>query len=213
MSFLTFRSYPSQAKAEETGVLFRTWDIPFKIISTDDTFDPSFSFNRGATRWEMKIPDDQFDRANQLMEEQALNTPLPQDHYLRGFSEEELIEVLTKPDEWSEQDFVWAQQLLAAQGKEMTEEALQLLKQQRLAKLREPDSSSPSWTFIAYLAALAGGIVGIGIGYTLWLSKKTLPNGERVYRYRPQDRRHGLRIFVLGTLVGGITFVVSFYSV
>ncbi|HAA17830.1 MAG TPA: hypothetical protein DCR93_01605 [Cytophagales bacterium] len=209
MSFLTFRSYPTQVQAEEVGVLLRQQDIPFKINSTDDTFDPTFSFNRAATQWELKIPQDHFDRANFLMEQEALNTPLPKEHFLRGFSEKELIEVLTKPDEWSEQDFVWARLLLADQGKVMSDEALKRLKDQRLAVLRTPEAGSPFWTFAAYLAALAGGIVGIGIGYSLWMGKKTLPNGERVWRYRLQDRRHGLRIFVLGAFVATITAVVS----
>ena len=50
-----------------------------------------------------------------------------------------------------------------------------------------------------YVLAALGGIVGVFIGHHLNTTKKTLPNGQRVYIYNADDRAHGKWIFFLGS--------------
>lgn len=44
-------------------------------------------------------------------------------------------------------------------------------------------------------------VLGILIGYSLWTSKKTLPNGQIVHSYSEQDRGHGKNIFYIGLII------------
>ncbi|WP_431243320.1 hypothetical protein ACQ9BO_01130 [Flavobacterium sp. P21] len=60
-----------------------------------------------------------------------------------------------------------------------------------------------------YLFSLLGGGIGMVIGYSLWTSKKTLPNGERVYSYNEADRKHGKTIFILGTIIFPLVLLIK----
>lgn len=42
------------------------------------------------------------------------------------------------------------------------------------------------------------------MGWHLYTLKKTLPNGEKVFIYNNQDRKHGWKIFILG--ITGLIF-------
>jgi len=52
-----------------------------------------------------------------------------------------------------------------------------------------------------YFFVLFGAVVGIIIGWSLYKSKKTLPNGQSVFVYRNEDRMQGSRILLMGTIV------------
>ena len=72
--------------------------------------------------------------------------------------------------------------------------------------LAKPEESQKSWIIAVYLFSFLGGGVGVIIGYSLWSSKKTLPNGERIYSYKSEDRKHGKNIFIIGLIVFSNTY-------
>ena len=144
-----------------------------------------------------------FERGSQLLA--ALNqhalSELDPGHYLFKFSDEELVDILVKPDEWSALDVALASQLLRKRGRDISADTLQLLRQRRVAELAQPDQDHKALVRSGYLSALLGGFLGIIIGYQLYSSRKQLPTGQRVYSYSPTDRVHGLRILVLGIVM------------
>ncbi|MFZ1693192.1 MAG: hypothetical protein WAT74_08360 [Flavobacteriales bacterium] len=123
---------------------------------------------------------------------------VPDDHYLHGFSDEELTSILIKPDEWSAEDAIWAQELLRQRGKPVSAEALRMVRETRLEDLRQEAPPQTPWIFFGYVSAFLGGFLGIAIGWYLNTSKRTLPNGERVHVYRREDRVHGARMVFIG---------------
>ena len=164
--------------------------------------DPLFVGN--GTIWHLvKLPGEDFDRAETALLEMARGEEedVPADHYLQSFTDRELMEVLVRPDEWSADDAVWAQQLLRQRGKPVSSEAIELLRKARVDDLRAEEPAQTPWLFLGYVLALLGGLLGIIIGWYINTSKKTLPNGERVSVYGPQDRKHGARIFILGLVM------------
>ena len=120
------------------------------------------------------------------------------DYHLFQFTDEELMEVIFKSDEWSPLDLVLAQKILKERGKEIDIIQTSKLKQERLVELSKPDKSETLWIVLGYIFSLFGGILAIIIGWLLLSQKKTLPNGVRVYANSPSDRKHGNRIFLLG---------------
>lgn len=64
--------------------------------------------------------------------------------------------------------------------------------------LSQQESGNSLWTIVGYISALLGGLLGIVIGLTLWRAKKILPNGERIFIYKPSDRWHGMVISIIG---------------
>jgi hypothetical protein len=123
------------------------------------------------------------------------------DHYLFGFTNEELLALLAVPDEWSEFDYQLAIIILKDRGHEVSPEIVDELRQDRLRELAKPDTKNRVWIVIGYLLAAMGGLLGIIIRWHLATFKKTLPNGERVYDYSPRAREHGQRIGLMGTVM------------
>ena len=93
----------------------------------------------------------------------------------------------------------------------MTKEDILEAKNKRIEELRQPDRSSSKWIDLGYVFAILGGFLGFIIGYLLLTQKKTLPNGERVFAYSLEDRKHGKRILYVGVFF--FMFYVFYYFV
>lgn len=91
--------------------------------------------------------------------------------------------------------------ILTARGCEIGESTIELLRKQRLKELSRPEEGQADWILEAYLSVLLGGITGVFVGWHLQSYKKTLPDGRWVYGYRVADRRHGVRILLLGVVM------------
>ena len=114
-----------------------------------------------------------------------------------SFTDEELIDVIEKSDEWNRFDVQLAQKLLKERGNEITTEQINELKKQRIIELSKPEEGQNVYIIIGYVCALLGGLLGIFIGWHLLTYKKTLPNGNRIYAYSDNDRKQGNRILIL----------------
>jgi hypothetical protein len=166
-------------------------------------FDPSFANNQLTSKFTVKLALADFEQASQVLadlDKDALSQANP-NHYLFTFSDEELFDLLVKPDEWSSFDVALASQLLRKRGRDISPDTLKLLRQHRVAKLAEPDRDHTIWIRSGYVSALLGGLLGFFIGYHLYAHRNQLPDGRRVYAYSPKDRVHGLRIMTLGAIM------------
>ncbi|MFY8036838.1 MAG: hypothetical protein ACOVMQ_06705, partial [Cyclobacteriaceae bacterium] len=126
---------------------------------------------------------------------------IEKDYYLYSFTDEELFDLISKQDEWSEMDFYLAKKILTERGKDVSESTIQLLKQQRLTTLSKPDETPKAWIYGGYFFAFLGGFLGILIGYSFWISKKIVPNGTKVPMYSNEVRLHGFRIMIIGIIM------------
>jgi hypothetical protein len=125
---------------------------------------------------------------------------IDKEYYLFDFTDEELIEIVEKQDEWNQYDYLLALRLLKERGKEIDSAFIDNIRKQRIRDLAMPEESQKNWIYAGYLIALLGGVLSIFIGWHLLTHKKTLPDGSRVYGYSVSDRKHGNRIFLLGII-------------
>jgi len=130
-------------------------------------------------------------------------------HYLFEFTNEELYEILEKPDEWNYIDYKLAQKILKERGKDINENLLASLKEERVTELSKPERRYSFWIIVGYISSLLGGLLGLAIGWILWTMKKTLPNGERIYVYSESDRRHGKIMFMIGIIIFPIACLIA----
>lgn len=100
-----------------------------------------------------------------------------------NFREDELKDIISKPDEWGHFDFQLAQKILKDKGKGLDKQEIELLKFRRFNELAEPESTNYAWIVFAYLFSLVagfftilGGFVGIFMGWAFMYLKKTLPD-------------------------------------
>ena len=117
-----------------------------------------------------------------------------------SFTNEELIEILSKPDEWSRQDFLIARKILEERGQHIKEELITELKSNRINELSR-EESEPTLTIVAgYILALLVGIVGLFFGLAFLTAKKNIPNGKKVFTYSRNTRKHGRNIVIISAV-------------
>jgi len=202
-TYSVFRKYPTLKQAKELEDLLNQNNIATQFADNIAPVDSSFSGSTLQNEFEIKIQLNDFEKAEKILEKEAENLieQVDRNHYLFDFTDDELYDILLKADEWNELDYKLAQKILSQRGKSVDSELLKALKRQRLETLAKPEENQKPWIIAGYVLAFLGGFLGIIIGYSLWTSKKSLPNGQKVYSYTEKDRAHGKIIFYLGLIL------------
>ena len=148
----------------------------------------------------ISIPNTDFERADEILAKESKKTfdQITPDYYLLEFSNEELLEIIMKSDEWSAFDFELAKHLLEQRGEKIDAEKIEALKANRINELKKSEPRQFTWIIAGYFFAVCGGLIGIFIGWHLAYFRKTLPNGEKTSPYFIMDRIHGKRMMYLG---------------
>lgn len=208
---VTFKKYPDVVQASELKEFLLKNNIECYLADNEPSVD-SFILGTPMTDYEVKIKQKDFERATVLVEERSagmLNNIDP-DYYLFTFTNEELYDILLKQDEWNEFDYLLAKKLLTERGKTVDEDMIISLKKQRIADIAKKDPNEKVWMVAGYIFSLLGGFIGIIIGYMLWKSKNSLPDGKSVYSYTEKGRNHGFTIFCIGIIVTAISLLFRF---
>lgn len=211
---ITFKKFNDIALANALTTLLDEHGIEYELEESQQSFNPAFVYNEQSKEYAVKIKADYFTRVTELLNksEAADINGVEKDYYLFDFTDEELMEILAKGDEWSSFDYQLARKLLTERGVEVNDKTIADLKNKRLEELKAPEPSQSSWIVVGYIFALAGGLLGIFIGWYLATGKKTLPDGNRVYQYNDNDRKQGKRIFYLSVVIFAISIIYKFYN-
>jgi len=212
MEYTLYRKFYEESESTELVDLLRARGIEVEVVKERDSLDSLYGDKTFSHRIFVKISQEDFARADAVLLEhtgKALDQ-VDKDHYLFGFSDDELYEIIAKPDEWSELDYLLAQRILKERGKPVDSTKVEKLKGQRIEELAKPAESQRLAIFAGYFLSLLGGVIGIFIGYHLHTYKKILPDGNKVYGYLPEDRRDGLRIMILGLICSFIYLLLRF---
>lgn len=204
--FVIYEKFSHQEDILELAHLLDSNNIIYLIEEDAYSFDPSFANNDYQKDFILKLQKKDFEKVEAIQIEiyNHLTEDVEKDYYLFRFSDEKLMEIIIKKDEWGKFDFVLAQKILKERGKEINDEKLEDFKKQRIKELSKNDNISQGWIIMSYFLAFFSGILGILIGGHIINHKKTLPNGEKVYGYSEKDRRNGKIIMVIGIIVFGI---------
>jgi hypothetical protein len=183
MAFVTYRKFTEQDQAEALIQILRDHQIECQLTADRDSLDSLYGAKVFTQHFFVKIQQQDFAKADSLLQEQSEKEveTADQEHYLFSFSDDELFEILYKPDEWSEFDYQLARKLLKEKGRDISAETIELLKKQRIKELAKPEQESRVWIYAGYIFSLLGGWIGVAIGLILVTAKKTLPDGQRVF--------------------------------
>lgn len=201
--FIVFRKFKDIFQAKSFTSFLDEKGIEFKIEDNSPTFDVTFSGNQLKNEILVKIRKQDYAIVNDLFDTQAesLVDEMSQEHYLFQFSNQELYEILLKPDEWSKLDHRLAIKILNERGEAISRDFIESLNRQRIEDLSKPEKGQKTWIYVGYFLAFFGGLLGIFIGWNLWTLKKTLPDGRIVFTYCEDDRVHGKNIFIIGCII------------
>lgn len=182
--------------------------IPYRLASTAPTFDISTIGTGADPEVIISVRQADYPAARAAMEEEFLKVELPDDHYLVTSTDHELAEILGKPSEWSPFDVAHARLLAAQRGVDL--ELIESRKRQRLEELKRGKRASTGLMFAGWLFSALGGLVGIGIAWSICFMKEKTPEGE-YHTYDARSRDLGKGMLFLGCLVLGLAVLLRLY--
>ena len=207
--YRTFRIFPDNETAQDLALVLKEANIPYLIEEDALVFDASYANHPLNRDYRLKLRQEDFGRANEVLEiyyKEQLDKVDP-DYYLFSFTDEELQEILAKPDEWGHLDYQLAMVILQKRGKALQPQQTQELREKRLGELTKPEGVSGSSLLFAYVFGILFFPVGIFIGWNWANARKTLPDGNKVPVYTAAVQKHGLVIFVVAVALLILTVV------
>lgn len=212
--FITFQKFSDKQdalifkeKLEKNGIEPMLEDVSASV-------DVTFSGNTHDNQYLLKIRKNEFERANEILENQAklLVNQISKDHYLFDFTDEELFELIEKSDEWSKEDYFLAIKILKERGHNLDTTEIEEIKKKRLSDLRSPETGKAAWLFAGFVFSFLGGIIGLMIGWSHWKSIKVDPTGKRFYVYDEKTRKSGRTIFLFGVFFFIFWIIVGLFT-
>ena len=211
---------------EEIASVLKDNSIDYELIDNEKYFDGSFVTDQSKIEYQIIIEKSDFEKAEQLITEYySKNVTIPEDYYLKEFSDEELEEIIYKRDEWNEFDYEVAKNLLKERGIVISEDELKRINSERLESLKrnyDKPAEVKNLITLGYIFSVIGFLASFIMSFFLFISyglslvilklKKQLPNGERVYYFNEQDRKHGERIFILSIVFTIFWFCFFIYK-
>lgn len=198
----TYRKFIYKDDALELIKILEENHITYELVNNSSQLDSSFGGDINTKQFELKIQKEDFVKVEELEEElvKADVENVDGDYHLFDYSDEELIEIVTKKEEWNKFDYLLAQKILKERGKEINPELLKIINKQRIESLSVQEES-PTWLIlIGYASAFFAGFLGIFVGAYLMYYKKALPNGDRIYGFTKKDRSHGQSILIISAI-------------
>lgn len=206
--FITYKKFNDVALANDLAELLEANNVKYFLDEEAPNFNPAFSYAEGKEYVVKIIPED-FEQVNELLKQDADESigEVESDYYLLSFTSQELMDVITKADEWNPFDVQLARKLLAERGNAISDDEIEEIEEKRIEELKTTEPSQWWWIVWGYAFASGGGVLGFFIGWHIWTHKKTLPNGEMVYSYSENDRQQGKYIFYLSFVGLTVVFV------
>jgi hypothetical protein len=233
--FLVFQQFETIEEAAAIAEILQDAGIETAIEKPGSILDSNFIGAKYQPAINLKIEGRYFTEARQVLLEKYkvdLNE-VGDDHMLASFSNEELNDVLAKPDEWGFYNCNVALALLEKRGVDLSAQQREKLEEDRIAELAVPRSMSFFWVVMGYILPAVNLIVylngneysfsnavyllpaflGILIGIVLIYAKRTLPNGTRVWMNSPEIRKHGPIILWVNILVWAFNITITIIDV
>lgn len=207
--FVPFQSFFTE---EEAAPIIKTLEekgIEYKVEKLKELLDPTITGHIVQHKIFLLLQSHDFSKANEALDDAIIKniSLLENDYYLFGFSNNELLEIIHKPDEWSRQDFLIARKILNDRGINIDDIAINSIKKERIRELGVQERGDIFWIAIGYLIAIIGGLLSLVIALPFVLSRKTLPDGRRMFIYDTVTRRHGRNMLI----IAGVVILLSLF--
>jgi hypothetical protein len=201
-NFEEYKTFTNSKQVKDFMTLLDQNQIEYKVEKITPVLDPAFAGNTQNERLVIKLKPNDFLRADKVVMNDIDLSPeeLDPDYYLLHFSDDELMDVVVKKDEWNDFDYILALKLLKKRGKEISPDVLETIRRQRQADLSRHLPFPKLLIIAGYIFALFGGLISIFIGLQLLWETKKLPDGSKMYAYNPSVKNHGKLIFSLGLI-------------
>lgn len=210
----SFRNVSTLEEANEIVQLLADNDIESRMKRDSGDLDAVFQGEALTNQFELFIDEPDKSKAHDVLEIAAkkLLDDIDPDYPLFKFSNEELIEVLVKKDEWNEFDVLLSEKILTDRNVNL--DSIEEKREVAEAEYKKPQGGQIGWIALGYTMALLGSFLvgmlgsflGMIVGYFIWQAQNKLPSGDKVFAYTKEARLHGMIIFFISVIVFPIVF-------
>ena len=199
----TIRKFFSYEEAQSFAELLTRHGIACEVKKFRPLVDTIIAGDDQEHTFNVLIAPADFSKANTLLDgivAEKLNE-LPDDYYLYQFSNDELKDLLSKADEWSNQDVQLARKLLNERGAGLSDEAVGDLKTKRYAELATPATIDNLTLIAIYFLAVFFSPISLFLSLFYLNTKTTLPDGNKVFGYDEKCRNHAKATLTISALM------------
>lgn len=208
----TFHLFQDEAIALEFAEVLTNSGILCRIASNPRMLDAQLIGVDSTPDYALKIRLEDFVVANNILDsffEKQIGS-VEKDYFIFSFTDEELNDILKKPDEWGYFNYQLAKKILTGKGQNVSEKVLGEMREERKKDLSATEPSSIFLYVIAWFLIISDLFFLISRGFrqedfiTVFLPifsffigkhingyKKIMPDGESVYGYHEEDRKRG----------------------
>ncbi|MCX6867181.1 MAG: hypothetical protein NTV46_13360 [Verrucomicrobia bacterium] len=197
------------ASVKELTQILNDAGIPHRVGSSAPIVDISTIGSGNEAQVIVSVRAKDYDAARAAMEEDSLQIELPMGHYLLTSSDDELAEIIAQANDWSAFDVAHARRLLNDRGVEPSKIAEK--KAERLNELRTGKKATMFLLCFGWLCVLLGGLVGLGIAWSLCYSKDMTPDGE-FFTYDIKSREAGKPMLTCSCLMIVLYLFIGLYG-
>jgi hypothetical protein len=210
--FLTFSKFYTKEEAEAFAALLDSNNILFDAERLTAQLDNIYLGEDSEPRYLVKVQKEDFGKVESLMKSEMEKQvdDVPANYYLFQFSNEELTDVMRKPDEWNYFDQLLARKLLLQRNVEVN--AITEGSVFRQEDLYVPARIEAGWLILAYLMAVLIPFAGIPMGLLMFSGQRTLKDGTKVPLFDNWTLTQGWILFGIGVLRTLQYFFIPLYS-
>lgn len=225
---LVFKTYPDLLQAQQAAELLQQHDIEAEVTKEARILDSVYIGQQFTDPYLLSLPGKDFERAEIILEESItikLNEVDP-DYLLLSFSNEELIEVMKKKEEWGAFNYKLAESLLTKRGVPIPEMDIIWSQVEHLKEKEQPTPSGMLLLLLGYSSLISGmliafrqgghlaftlfpGFLALLIGWHLAYNKRTLSNGNQIHYFNERTRLHGTIMLWLSVIVAVARFILA----
>jgi len=235
---IAYQTFASAAEADEVAAQLINAGIPAEVAKKAQPLDVVIAGDDYSDGYIIRIPPACFEQANDLLYVKELDvSTIDAAHPLCALTNDELKEVIARPDEWGMDNYSIAMALLKSRGMIMSDKLLAEIKQDRIEELSVRRPASGWLLLTGYLSALAPlarnymyghDRISPSVGYIIWFfpgfaglfisglllqAKITLPNGTRIPAYNDAVLRQAMIILALNILSWVVNIVWLVYLI
>src|SRR5688572_28466279 len=130
MEFLTYKKFYERERVDALTKILSDNVVEFELTEDRESLDSLYGDKFFNQQFFVKLKKDDFKKADALLFDESAKEleNVDKEHYLYNFTDEELFDILTKPDEWNEFDYQLSQRILKDRGKIINADTIDLLK-------------------------------------------------------------------------------------
>lgn len=189
------------SEIEELKSLLNEHNIAYEVSSAEVIIDKAIIGEGLFAKYTVKLHPHDFEKVNKLLRDHADNIEVSIDDFphLRDLSNDELIDILVYPKDWSIESGAVAKKILDSRSCHISDQEIKNLRERSFAKQRTGKSVSfgaqvfyfLSIVFFGFYASALFFVAGVAMGYYYSYGKATDPEGQKYYVYDEPARRIG----------------------